>query len=225
MPRPLALLFDLDGTIVDSVDLILHSFRHAFLTHVGSVPPDHAWIAGIGTPLPVQLATFTSDPELLQRLLGSYRSYQREHHDRLTRRFDGVLDTLTLLRDRGHPLGVVTSKVLELALRALDFAELGPLIDVVVAADMCARHKPDPEPVLLGLEQLGYAARDAIFVGDSPHDVLAGNAAGVTTVAALWGPFTRETLERASPTHLIETIGELPDLVERIQRRTTAGDA
>jgi len=217
MARPLALLFDLDGTIVDSVELILHSFRHTFQTHLGSVPPDEAWVAGIGTPLVAQLGAFTSDPALLEKLTQTYRAYQREHHDRLTRRFEGALDTLALLKRRGHPMGVVTSKLVELAIRALEFAGLAELMDVVVGADMCERHKPDPEPVRLALDRLGHAPAEAVFVGDSPHDVAAGNAAGVVTVAALWGPFSRAALERARPRHVIESIRELPGLVKRIE--------
>ena len=89
-------------------------------------------------------------------------------------------------------------------------------VDVVIGADSVTRHKPHPEPVLVALERLGAPRETAIFVGDSPHDVAAGNAAGVTTVAALWGPFGRDALERAEPDYIIDRIVELPGLVERI---------
>ena len=99
---------------------------------------------------------------------------------------------------------------------ALD-AWLAPIgEDAVVGLDSCQRHKPDPEPVRLALDLLGYEPHEALFLGDSPHDIAAGNAAGVVTVAALWGPFPRPALEAAAPRHLIRHIAELPPLVNHL---------
>ena len=184
-PRRLALLFDLDGTLVDSVGLILASFRHACATTLGRVPADEEWIPGIGTPLQAQFGPFAESREQLEALVRAYRAFQREHHDRLTREFEGTRETMALLHGRGHPTALVTSKIVELAERALRFTGLRDFIDVVIGADSTARHKPDPEPVRVALERLGSATSEAVFVGDSPHDIAAGNAAGVLTVAAL----------------------------------------
>jgi pyrophosphatase PpaX len=222
--RPLAVLFDLDGTLIDSIELLLSAFRHAFTAVRGSVPSEEAWIAGIGTPLVTQLRGFTSDEAEVAALVAAYREYQHAHHDRLVREFEGVGETLALLRGRGHPMALVTSKGMELAQRALVWTELRAYMDAVVGADMCERHKPHPEPVHLALELIGYEPADAVFVGDSPHDVEAGNAAGVATVAALWGPFDRETLAAARPTHRIAHIAELPPLLERLESARAAGD-
>ena len=216
----MALLFDLDGTLIDSIELLLSAFRHTFRMHVGSTPPEAEWIATIGTPLVTQMRAYVTDEALLEQMIATYRAFQREHHDALLREFAGARETLLALHGRGHPVALVTSKVNELAQRALEFAGMSGAVDVVVGYDSCSRHKPDPEPVRVALEQLGAQAARAVFVGDSPHDIAAGNAAGVTTVAALWGPFSRETLERASPGYLIEHIGELPALIERITRES-----
>jgi pyrophosphatase PpaX len=216
MAAPRALLFDLDGTLVDTLDLILTCFRHAFRTHVGAIPPDDALIAGIGTPLLTQLAGFVPDAALRDAMIATYRSHQLEHHDRLVREFPGAYDTLAALRARGHPIGVVTSKAEALAHRALAFARLDALMDVVIGVESSTRHKPDPEPVYVALQALGRSAREAIFVGDSPHDIGAGNAAGVVTVAATWGPFSRATLESARPTHIIDDIRHLPTLLDEL---------
>jgi pyrophosphatase PpaX len=214
--RPLALLFDLDGTLVDSIELILSAFRHTFRTHKGAVPQDEEWIAGIGTPLVTQLRRYATDDDQLQAMAATYRAYQHEHHDLLLREFEGARDTLTLLKARGHPTALVTSKMNDLAYRALEYAGMHTLLDVVVGFDSCTIHKPDPEPVRVALRMLGYEPYQAIFVGDSTHDIVSGNAAGVVTVAALWGPFSRESLERAGPAYLIEHIRDLPALVERM---------
>lgn len=213
--RPLALLFDLDGTLVDSVELILASMRAAFEGHRGRRPTEADWIAGIGTPLRAQLGEFVA-PEDLERLVERYRAHQQANHDRMTRAFDGTLETLSRLKAQGHPVGVVTSKLQRSAERTLRHVGLRPFVDAVVGADSVARPKPDPEPVLLALSLLGRRPREAVLVGDSPHDLSAGNAAGATTVAALWGACSRDSLAAASPGHWLGAIGELPALLERI---------
>jgi pyrophosphatase PpaX len=214
--QPLALLFDLDGTLADSIALLLASFHHTFRAHGKTVPADEEWIAGIGTPLITQMRHFVPTEEEAQALILTYREFQRTHHDEMLREFEGVGETLELLRTRGHPTALVTSKGNDLAHRALTWLHLTRHIDVVVGMDSTERHKPEPEPVLHALAVLGSTPSNALFLGDSPHDIEAGNAAGVTSVAALWGPFSRTVLERASPTYLLEHIRELPALVDRL---------
>jgi len=219
VPRPLALLFDLDGTLVDSIDLILTSFRHTFRTHLGEAPPDERWMAGVGTPLVSQIRSLVSDEALVAPMSQTYRAFQLEHHDRLLKEFEGVRETVTELKARGHPIGLVTSKMEDLARRALRRTSLDNLIDAIVAFESSPRHKPDPLPVLVALETLGVASQDALFVGDTPHDIVAGNAADVPTVAALWGPFSAEALRAVKPSFTLSHIRELPPLVASIEAR------
>jgi pyrophosphatase PpaX len=173
--RPLAVLFDLDGTLIDTIDLLLACARHTFEGRTPA-PTDDEWIAGIGTPLRKQFAAYTSSDEEIEALTQRYRAYQREHHDHLTTAFPGVLETLDELERRGHPMGIVTSK------------------------------------------SLGYSPDEAMFVGDSPHDIASGNAAGVISVAAMWGPFTREQLEPYHPAYYLDRITDLPALIDRLER-------
>lgn len=224
--RPLALLFDLDGTLADSIDLLLASFRHSFSTHRPATPPDAEWIAGIGTPLITQMRHFVADDEAqVEQMVVTYREFQRAHHDELLREFEGVAETLALLKSRNHPTALVTSKSNDLAHRALAFLHLADYIDVVVGMDSSTRHKPDPEPVFVALTRLGATPENALFLGDSPHDIEAGNAAGVTTVAALWGPFSRTVLASASPSYVLTHIRELPALVARLDADRSTGPA
>jgi len=216
--RPLAVLFDLDGTLIDTIELLLSSVRHAFRGRTERVPTEAEWIAGIGTPLVAQLRPYSANDAELDELVTGYRLYQREHHDRLTRLFDGALEVVTTLRERGHPVAVVTSKGDEIAQRSIEYVGLAPYVDTLVGCDSCVRHKPDPEPVRVALDRLGYAPSEAMFVGDSPHDMASGRAAGVVTVGALWGPFTRAMLQPTTPDHYLERITELPALVERVER-------
>ena len=216
-PRaPLAILFDLDGTLADSLALILGAFRHTFTTHLGAAPADQEWIAGMGTPLQAQIRTLVSDETLIEPMTATYRAWQNQHHDTLLHEFEGVRETLSLLHDRGHPMALVTSKATDSAKRALRLMGIAAFLGHVVGLDSTASHKPNPEPVLHALALLERAPEEAIFVGDSPHDIAAGNAARVFTIAALWGPFTRQTLEAARPDRLIAGIRDLPPLVDAL---------
>jgi len=208
-----AVLFDLDGTLFDSIALLLASMRYAFEEFDGTKPIESEWIAGIGTPLITQLGDFARSEEELLTLRDRYRTFQQEHHFTLARIFPGALDTLQTLKDRGLAMALVTSKGNALAQEALDVTGMAPFIPVLIGADSSDRHKPHPEPVLLALSQLGVAAADAVFVGDSPHDVNAGNAAGVITVAATWGAFSRAQLEVANPDYWLDDITGLPALL------------
>lgn len=218
MPRPLAVLLDLDGTLVDTLDLLLGAARHTFRDRADGAPTEAEWRAGIGTPLRRQLAPYARDDEELAALVAGYRAYQHEHHDRLTTLYDGAAEVIALLHERGHPLAVVTSKSDAIANRTLGHVALADRMAIVVGTESSARHKPDPEPVRVALAHLDYAPHEAVFVGDSPHDVEAGRAAGVTTIAASWGFFSREALDAARPDHYIASVAELPALVERIGR-------
>jgi pyrophosphatase PpaX len=214
MPRP-AILFDLDGTLVDSIQLIVESMRHAFRGR-SHCPTDEEWTSKIGTPLRNCFADWAADDDDTEILVRGYREYQLEHHDRLMRAYPGVHETLSTLHALGHRMAIVTSKSVELAERALKHTGLKPHFEVIVGLESCTRHKPHPEPVTTALELLGAPPDSAAFVGDSTYDILAGNAAGVATLAALWGPFGRPELEEAGPTAFLGHISELPDALGRL---------
>jgi pyrophosphatase PpaX len=220
MPRLSTILLDLDGTLVDTVDFILASVHHAFDGHPRR-PTDAEWLAGIGKPLRVQLREIVGDEAEVERLVARYRSHQREHHDARTRAFGRAAEAVVALRAAGCAIGIVTSKLVEPAERTLRHVGLAPHVDVLVGADSCERHKPDPAPVLLALERLGRRPAEALFAGDSHHDIAAGRAAGVVTVGALWGASSstaRSALLAARPDHLLAGIEELPGLVARLAR-------
>jgi pyrophosphatase PpaX len=217
--RPYAVLFDLDGTLVDSIALLLASMRHTFEGRPRR-PSDAEWIEGLGTPLPKQLTPYIESDEDRERLLNRYRTFQIENHDQLMAHYEGVIDTLALLYQRGHPMGIVTSKGNMMMERGLKFIGADDYIEVAIGYDSVHIHKPDPYPVKAALEKLEYAANEAVFVGDSPHDIKSGNEAGVITIAALWGPFTRASLEPYKPTYFLENIKLLPALLDRIAPHT-----
>jgi len=208
------ILFDLDGTLIDSIELILNSARFAFQKLERDVPPDEEWLAGVGIPLFTMFRRYARDEADCAALIAAYREYQLVHHDRLTRCYDQVVETVDLLKRRGHDIGIVTSKSEALAMRGLAHVGLARHMDTIVGCDSSTRHKPDPEPVRIALHRLDTSPEDAIFVGDSVHDLFAGNAAGVHTAAALWGAFKRADLEPGEPNAWLESVSDLVTLLD-----------
>ena len=137
-------LFDLDGTLIDSIELILRSYRHTLRTHRGEAPADDVWMEGLGTPLWVQFRRFSEDPAEIEAMIATYRAYNLAHHDALVRPYDGVVEAVWGLKRRGRPLGLVTSKMRSGAARGLARASLEDAFDVIVGADDVTHPKPDP---------------------------------------------------------------------------------
>ena len=202
-------LFDLDGTLIDSIELILRSYRHTMRLHRGHEPSDDVWMEGLGTPLWVQFRHFTEDPAEIEAMVATYRAYNLAHHDELVRPYDGVVEAVRALRARKKTLGLVTSKMRSGALRGLRVAGLEDAFRVIVGADEVTHPKPHPEPVLMALERLRAPVAGAVFVGDSRHDLECGRAAGVKTAAVLWGPFDRAHLADLEPDYWLETPADL----------------
>jgi pyrophosphatase PpaX len=201
-----AALFDFDGTLVDTTDLIYQSMRHASGEVLGREISREVLMANVGQPLPRQMELLSA--EHAEALLDSYRLHNEENHDALIKEFPGVEKALGRLRAAGVGVAVVTSKrrfSVEMALKS--FPSLGEVVDQWVTMEDTEQHKPRPEPLLKGLELLGDIPREeAAYVGDSPFDVAAARAAGVASVAVSWGAFTEEALRAAEPDHLAPDI-------------------
>ena len=207
-----AVLFDLDGTLIDSIGLINAAMEYAFDTR--ELRPSVAeWVAAIGTPLDGMLRRWATSDEDVIGLRARYREFQLAHHDAMTTAYPNTVETVVALHEAGHPLAVVTSKLEAGARRSLKFIGIEDRFQAVVGLDATTRHKPLPEPVWHALDRLGSAREHAFFVGDSTHDMHAGNAAGVKTVAALWGPYSRAELETSQPTYWAADISEVRALV------------
>jgi len=202
-------LFDLDGTLIDSVDLILRSYRHTMRRHRGHEPSDDVWMQGLGTPLWVQFRQFSDDPAEIEAMVATYREYNLAHHDEMVRPYQGVVEAVRSLHRGANVLGLVTSKMRSGAVRGLRIAGLEDAFDVIVGSDEVTHPKPHPEPVLIALERLGAPPESAVFIGDSRHDLECGRAAGVKTAAVLWGPFDRAHLADLEPDYWLERPADL----------------
>jgi pyrophosphatase PpaX len=200
-------LFDLDGTVIDSVALIRESHRHAVRTVLGADLPDAVLVANVGRPLIDQMRAFS--PERAEELLETYRTWNHAKTQELLRAFPRMEELLRTIRRSGRQLGIITSKsrpTVELAFAVLPIEHH---FDVVVTTEDTVRHKPDPEPVRLALERLGRTAEGACYVGDAPFDLRAARAAGVTAIGVTWGFFDREALEAEEPDLVLDTPDEL----------------
>ena len=207
------ILWDLDGTLQDSHELILSSFRHATRQVLGRDIPDNVLMQKVGQPLAVQMWDFTDDPEVQAELVRVYRDHNETAHDRELREFPGMREAVAAIAAAGYKQGVVTSKRHELAQRGLEVVGLDAYMDVLVGPDDCPGHKPDPAPVIYGCKLAGFAPEECLYVGDSPFDMAAGKGAGCTTVAALWGMFPRDVMEAQAPDYLCENVSELVGLL------------
>ena len=202
-------LFDLDGTLVDSGPIILASYKHATSTVLGLDMPDAELMALVGGPgLHEQMARFSA--ERAEELVTVYRRHNEPLHEGLLA-FPGIEAALRTLKAEGRLLGVVTAKrrpTVELAFAAVP---IGGLFDVIVGSEDTDRHKPDPEPILRALELLGADPGAAAYVGDSPYDVAAAQAAGVYAVWVSWGGIHDEAriLEGERPDVIVHSAGEL----------------
>ena len=209
-----AALFDFDGTLVDTTEMIHQSMRHAATEVLGRDDiPRATLLANVGQPLPRQMEILVA--EKAELLLEAYRRHHEEHHDDLIGEFPGIEESLSRLRSAGIKVAVVTSKRLvsvEMALK--NFPGLRNVVDRFVTMEDTTEHKPHPEPLLRGLELLdGVRRDDAAYVGDSPFDVEAAKAAGLTSVAVSWGAFSEDRLRGAEPDHLVPDIESAVDVL------------
>lgn len=208
------LLFDGDGTLIDTYDMILRSMRRTLNDGEGMALSDAELMVGVGTPLLDQMLHFTrGDVPRAERLVDEYRAHNDSIHDAGIRAFDGTAAVLERFHAAGIPLGVVTSKRHELAERGFRLTGLFDFFDVFIGADDWPEHKPKPGPILHAGELLGVAPEHCLYIGDSPYDIQAGNAAGCRTVAVTWGMFSAEALSAEHPTFMIDSLSELADML------------
>jgi pyrophosphatase PpaX len=201
-------LFDLDGTIVDSGWMILASYRHATRSVLGREYSDEVLMARVGSgDLEEQMREF--DEEKAAELAQAYRDFYKPLHSDL-QAFPGMLELLERLDGEGRELGIVSAKRSDIVRLAFDALGFGGLMDVVVGSEEAPRGKPCPDQILVALDRLGADPDSTAYVGDAPFDVAAARAAGVHAVGVTWGGIhTRARMEAEGPDAVVDTADEL----------------
>jgi pyrophosphatase PpaX len=201
-------LFDLDGTVIDSGAIILASMRHAAKQVLGEEPSDELLLAAVGGPgLEAQMHALA--PDRVDELVSVYRAHNEPLHDELVC-CPGIDDLLVRLKAEGRRLGIVTAKRRATVALAFNVLPIEHLFETVVGGDETKGHKPDPEPLLLAARRLGVDPADCAYVGDSPFDIRAAKAAGMFAVAVTWGGIhDRAKLEAEHPDAIVDNAEEL----------------
>ena len=212
-------LFDLDGTLVNTTPLILESFRHTFKQFGMPVPSDSELVAGFGLPMRTAVTAYMPD-EMADEFCDAYRAYQRTRHDELIEGIDGVAETLSALKQSGIKMAVVTSKKRPAAIRDLGCYDLVEYFDTIIACDDCAENKPLPGPSLMALKRLGLTGADCLAVGDSPYDLQSARAAGCQTAAVRYTSFDWNfILNEGKPDYVINKMTDLLTLIDTLNKQ------
>lgn len=200
-------LFDLDGTLIDTNELIISSFLHTLEHYYPSQYKREDVLPFLG---PTLRETFESmDHSKVDDMIATYRKYNLAHHDTFVTEFPTVLDTVKILKERGYKVGIVTTKLSDVVMKGLKLTKLDSYFDVIVALDHVEKAKPNPEPIFKALKQLGSRPEEAIMVGDNYHDILAGKNAGTKTAGVAWSIKGRDYLEQYGPDYMLEELADI----------------
>ncbi|WP_423799582.1 pyrophosphatase PpaX [Neobacillus sp. SAB-20_R2A] len=207
------ILFDLDGTLIDTNELIIASYLHTLEKfYPGKYQREHV-LPFMGPTLSEAFSTV--DPEQVDDMIAEYRAFNVANHDSFVKEFPGVFETIQALKEKGYKLAIVTTKRLDVAMMGLRLTKMDSFFDTVIALDHVTKVKPDPEPILKALEQLGSSPSEAMMVGDNLHDILGGKNAGVLTAGVAWSAKGRNHIAEQNPDYILE---EMPDLLKILDK-------
>jgi pyrophosphatase PpaX len=200
------ILFDLDGTLIDTNELIIASFLHTF-EHYNYQFSRQEIIEFNGPPL---FDTFCSiNPEKAERMVETYRTHNMNEHDHYVKVFPYVEETLQQLKAKGIKLGVVTTKMRQAVAKGLAITQIGDYFDTVITLDDVNKPKPDAEPVLKAMAELNADTTSTLMVGDNSQDIQSGHNASVKTAAVAWSYKGKKRLMQYNPTYMLEDMRDL----------------
>lgn len=193
-----AVLFDMDGTILDTIPLITESFQYTFMKHLGYKLDEAEIRAGIGIPLERVFAQYR--PELASVMMQEYSKHNSEHFNTHIGMFLGVYDLIFKLSQLGLKIGVVTSKLRNSALGSMEQFGINQVFNLIQGKEATLKHKPDAEPLLHAMSELNLTDPSrVIYVGDSIHDLLCAKAAGCVSAIVDWTRMPKEELRANKP--------------------------
>lgn len=213
MAKPITtLLFDFDGTLMDTNELIMQTFEYVLGNHY---PGKYDRVDILPFLGPTLRETFNSvDPNKTEELIVEYRAWNEKMHDGLASEFDGVSETLKLLKAAGLKMAIVSTKRNDMLFKGLDLLDAEGIFEAVIGMDDVTKTKPDPEPILLALDRLGVTADEALMIGDNYHDIEGGKNAGVRTAGVAWSAKGETFLQTFHPDYMLHHISDLLRIVK-----------
>lgn len=206
------LLFDLDGTILDTNEIIIKAFEHTLKFHLDYDLKRDEIIKVFGEPLIKQMKYF--HPDLADEMCKTYRKYYCQHSLELTHPFPQVKEALEKLKLLNIPMGVITNKHRQIAIESLKECELWPYFQFVIGGDELENSKPHPEPVLKGMEYLNAHPEETLMIGDSPLDLEAAHRAGIKAALVDWNIFPNERFAKIQPDYYLSTMTDLFQILQ-----------
>lgn len=209
-PNIRTVLFDLDGTLINTNELIVESFIHTFKQY-GLNYTNEEIITFNGPPLD---ETFKKiDEDRAEDMIKTYREHNFLYHDQYVTPFPHVVETIKTLSEQGLSLGIVSTKMRSGVDKGLAVTGLTPYFSTIITLDDVTRAKPDPEPVLKGMNELGGTPESTLMIGDNSHDIEAGHRASVLTAGVAWAQRGEEYLKQYNPTYILQDMRDLLDLI------------
>lgn len=207
-----AILFDLDGTLIDTNELIIQSFKHAFRKHFNAEMEEQKIIRFFGEPLTKSMESI--DPDNVEILMKYFKDFNEKQHDILAQRYEGTEKAIAILKEKDIRVGVVTSKRRLMAERSLKLIGVYELMDVIITPEDTDKHKPDGAPMLLACERLGIIPEEAMMVGDSIYDLQCGKNAGSKTCVVTYSSFSMDELMNYEPDYVVDRLEELANIID-----------
>lgn len=211
-----AIIFDLDGTLLNTDLLIKNSFIHTFEKYKpGYTLSEKELLSFLGPSLYDTFSCYFPQ-SMVQELIAYYRQYNLKHHEDFVTIYPGVQDTLAYLQKQGYPMAVVTTKMKDVALLGLKMFALTDHFETVIGHDDVQRSKPDPEGILMALDRL--QCQDGYYIGDNITDILAGKNAKLKTIGVKWSPKGYELMAKENPDLLIDHFSEIIDFIKEDEK-------
>lgn len=211
------ILFDLDGTLINTNEIIIQSFRYTFETHFPEIEMDvDKILTFIGPTLQQTFSEYTNDPFLIQDMIQSYRTYYIENEMGLFEIYPNVIEVVTKLKEEGYNLGIVTSKFREAAWPSFSHYELDKIFDVFISLDEVDHPKPNRNPIDVALSHFDEP-KGAIMIGDNQGDVLAGKNANIYSAGVAWSIKGAAHLMEVEPDFMLSDMNDIFRVLNTIE--------
>ncbi|PEJ58303.1 pyrophosphatase PpaX [Bacillus sp. AFS002410] len=201
------ILFDLDGTLINTNELIIASFLHTLNKYYPDQYKREHVIPFMGPTLTESFSTV--DEGRVDELISEYRRFNMEMHDEFVEEYETVYETIETLHRLGYKIGIVTTKARNVVEMGLSFGRLKQFFDIVVTIDDVQNAKPHPEPIQLALKKLNSIPEESLMVGDNYHDIEGGKNAGTETAGVAWSLKGKEFLATYKPDFMLEKMSDI----------------